>query len=196
MMLIPSRGFALPGYADNVSAARSQEVLASFTVAGIDPGLANLGLGVVGERGRDVECLDARLVRTAAREDTALRLKRIFAEVRDFLAEWRPDALAIEAQYFHQQRGTAFKVGQAYGVVLLAAAESGVPVFEYGPMEVKQALVGTGRADKEQVLYMVRGILGLKGRAISHHSGDALALALTHLAARRIPQAAARTNGR
>ncbi len=74
-------------------------------------------------------------------------------------------------------------------MVLLAAAECGVPVVEYGPMQVKQTLVGTGRASKEQVGFMVRAILGLKSGPVNSHTADALALALTHLAARRITQA-------
>lgn len=161
-----------------------------LTVVGCDPGLANLGLGAVRETGRDVAWLGSELLRTSSRTPLAARLERLYDGVSTFLAEHRPDALAIEGQYFHQQRDTAFKVGQAVGVTLLAAARRGVPVFEYGPMQVKQTLVGTGRANKEQVLYMVRALLGPGASGLSHHAGDALALALTHLSARRIAAAA------
>lgn len=166
---------------------RNEQVL---TVVGCDPGLANLGLGAVRETGRDVAWLGSELLKTSARTPLAERLRSLHDGVVRFLDEHRPDALAIEGQYFHQQRDTAFKVGQAVGVTLLAAAERGVPVFEYGPMQVKQTLVGTGRADKGQVLYMVRALLGPGASGLSHHAGDALALALTHLSARRVSAAA------
>ncbi len=161
-----------------------------LTVVGCDPGLANLGLGAVRETGRDVTWLGSELLKTNARTPLAERLERLHAGVTEFLAEHEPDALVIEGQYFHQQRDTAFKVGQAVGVTLLAASVQRVPVFEYGPMQVKQTLVGTGRASKDQVLYMVRALLGPATSGLSHHAGDALALALTHLSARRVTAAA------
>ncbi|HEX7003439.1 MAG TPA: crossover junction endodeoxyribonuclease RuvC [Trueperaceae bacterium] len=161
-----------------------------ITVVGLDPGLANLGLGAVREEGKRTRWLGARLVTTRSRSRQTDRLAQIYDEVSEFLALHKPDALAVEGQYFHQQKETAFKVGQALGVVLLAADRNGVEVFEYGPMEVKQALVGSGRASKEQVSYMVRGLLELPAdaaaRMTSHHVADALALALTHLSARRL----------
>jgi crossover junction endodeoxyribonuclease RuvC len=156
----------------------------------VDPGLANLGLGVVREQRRTFTCLATRLVTTGSRQAAAGRLQHIHDEVSEILEAHRPQALALEGQYFHHQRAAAFKVGQAVGVVLLAAAQQQIPVFEYGPMQVKQTLVGTGRADKQQVLFMVRGMLELPAGAVSHHVGDALALALTHLSFRRIHEAA------
>lgn len=155
---------------------------------GIDPGLANLGLGAVVERGRqEAELLYAELVHTPAAMPLGKRLAHVHAAVRSALETVRPHALAIEGQYFHRQREASFKVGQAVGVALLAAEQLGVPVFTYGPMEVKQTLVGSGRADKAQVSYMVRALLGREAAgATAHHVSDALALALTHLARRRI----------
>jgi crossover junction endodeoxyribonuclease RuvC len=158
----------------------------SIRVVGIDPGLANLGLGAVHEEGRTVLHLGSELVRTHSQTAQAERLHCLYMATKDFLKEHRPDALAIEGQYFHQQRETAFKVGQAVGVCLLAAKELDIPVFEYGPMQVKQALVGSGRANKIQVTYMVRAMLNLNHSPESHHVADALALALTHLSNRRI----------
>ena len=157
-------------------------------VLGVDPGLAHLGLGAVVERGRDTELLFARLVRTRPAEPAGERLAALHDAVDAAIAEARPDALALEGQFFHRQREAAFKVGQAVGVVLLAAHRRGVPVVGYGPMEVKQALVGSGRADKAQVAFMVRALLGGGGATarLSHHEADALALALTHLAHRRL----------
>ncbi|MDF1521298.1 MAG: crossover junction endodeoxyribonuclease RuvC [Trueperaceae bacterium] len=163
-------------------------------VLGIDPGLAHLGLGAVVEQGRDAHFAFAELVRTHPREGEGSRLARLHAATLAAIDRLDPHALALEGQYFHRQREAAFKVGQAVGVVRLAAEQRGVPVFEYGPLEVKQTLVGTGRADKAQVAFMVRALLGAlpAGPAAGHHASDALALALTHLARRRLAQAAAR----
>jgi crossover junction endodeoxyribonuclease RuvC len=159
---------------------------ADITVVGIDPGLANVGLGAVRRSGKSAVLLGSALIRTSQRSSQGERLEKIHAGVEAFLHEYKPQALAIEGQYFHRQLGVAFKVGQAVGVCLLAARRLEVPVFEYGPMQVKQALVGTGQADKAQVAYMVRALLGMKGSPESHHVADALALALTHLSFRQM----------
>jgi crossover junction endodeoxyribonuclease RuvC len=159
-------------------------------VVGIDPGLANLGIGVVREVGKTPHFVHSELVRTSSELETAQRLAMIYRAVKGVLEVHAPEALAIESQYFHErQAANAFKVGQAAGVVLLACAQHGVPVFEYGPMQVKQALVGTGGASKEQVIFMVRATLALPKNPESTHAADALGLALTHLASRRVREA-------
>ncbi|MEJ2288901.1 MAG: crossover junction endodeoxyribonuclease RuvC [Deinococcales bacterium] len=165
--------------------ARSPEAR-PYRVVGVDPGIANLGLGAIEEVRRDARLLASEVVRTRAADAQAERLLELRDAVAAFLDAHRPDALAIEGQFFHQQRDVSFRVGQAYGVVLLTAAERGVPVYEYGPMQVKQALVGTGRAQKAQVGFMVRALLGLDRAVANHHASDALALALTHLHSRRV----------
>jgi crossover junction endodeoxyribonuclease RuvC len=152
-----------------------------FNVVGIDPGIANLGIGAIKQEGTKAHLLNCQLIRTHSSEEASLRLHKIYSEVKGFLQVHKPQALALESQYFHQQKEVAFKVGQAVGVCLLAAAELHIPVFEYGPMQVKQALVGSGRADKVQVAFMVRALLSLTKPLESHHVADALALALTHL---------------
>ncbi len=157
-----------------------------YRVVGIDPGLANLGLGAVEETRHDVRLLGSLLLKTPAREQHGVRLQSIRDQVDGFLKLHRPDALAIEGQYFHHQKAAAFKVGQAFGVVMLCAADLGVPVHEYGPLQVKQTLVGNGRADKAQVAYMVRALLGLTATPTVDHVSDALGLALTHLQSRRL----------
>ncbi len=157
-----------------------------LTVVGLDPGLANLGLGAVREQGRDVTCLGSQLVRTSPQQSQQERLAYLYDEVSAFFLLHKPDVIALEGQYFHRQREVAFKVGQAFGICLLAAAQQGIGVVEYGPMQVKQALVGTGQAGKAQVAYMVRAMLGLRETLESHHVADALALALTHLSFRQI----------
>jgi crossover junction endodeoxyribonuclease RuvC len=157
-----------------------------YRVVGVDPGIANLGLGAIEEVRRDARLLASEVVRTSARDAQAERLLALRDAVASFVDAHRPDAVAIEGQFFHQQRDVSFRVGQAYGVVLLTAAERRLPVFEYGPMQVKQALVGTGHAQKAQVSFMVRALLGLDRAVANHHASDALALALTHLHSRRV----------
>lgn len=149
-----------------------------------------MGLGVVEEERREQRLVACANIRTSSKAGAAERLLKVRDEFRAFVELYRPAALAIEGQYFHQQRSVAFSVGQAVGVVLLTAAERELPVFEYGPMQVKQALVGTGRADKAQVAFMVRAILGLRETPKSSHEADAIAIALTHLQSRRVAGAA------
>ena len=162
---------------------------ARYRVLGVDPGLAHLGIGAVLEEGRASSLLLARLVRTRPAEPAGDRLATLHEAMLAAIDEAAPDAVALEGQYFHRQREAAFKVGQAVGVVLLAAHARGLPVHAYGPLEVKQTLVGSGRADKAQVAYMVRALLGgaaVGAKTLPHHVTDALALALTHLARRRL----------
>jgi crossover junction endodeoxyribonuclease RuvC len=157
-----------------------------YRVVGVDPGIANLGLGAIEEVRPGARLLATEVVRTRSGDPQSERLLILRDAVAAFLDAHHPDALSIEGQFFHQQRDVSFRVGQAYGVVLLAAAERHVPVHEYGPMQVKQALVGTGRAQKAQVGFMVRALLGLDKAVTNHHAADALALALTHLHSRRL----------
>jgi crossover junction endodeoxyribonuclease RuvC len=168
------------------NACQRRGTLEHMVVVGIDPGLANLGIGVVREDGKTPVHLHSELIRTSTTTSHPERLALLYRAVKGVLEVHHPDALSIEAQYFHAQPGTAFKVGEAVGVVMLACAQLAIPVFEYGPMEVKQALVGTGRATKDQIIFMVRATLQLKTSPASNHSADALALALTHLASRRV----------
>jgi len=155
-------------------------------VLGVDPGLANLGLGVVEEVRKEARLLGTIMVTTSARQAQGERLLTLRKELQAFMALHRPDVVAIEGQFLRHQRQTSFKVGQAVGVVLLTVAEAGLPVFEYGPEQVKRSLVGNGRADKAQVGFMVRAILKLGAVEQRDHVTDALALALTHLQSRRL----------
>lgn len=153
---------------------------------GVDPGLANLGLGAVEEVRKEARLLGTAMVTTSPRQAQGERLLTLRKELQAFIALHRPDVMAIEGQFLRHQRQTSFKVGQAVGVVLLTAAEQGLPVFEYGPEQVKRSLVGNGRADKAQVAFMVRAILKLTASPERDHVTDALALALTHLQSRRL----------
>lgn len=165
---------------------KNRPLPSTLNVVGIDPGIANLGIGAIKQEGTKAHLLNCQLIRTHAHDEASVRLLTLYTEVKGFLQVHKPQALALESQYFHQQKEVAFKVGQAVGVCLLAAGELHIPVFEYGPMQVKQALVGTGKADKVQVAFMVRALLNLTKPLESHHVADALALALTHLSFHKI----------
>ena len=153
-------------------------------VLGVDPGLANLGLGAIEEVRRDARLLGSRLVTTSSRQEQSERLLTLRRELLSFITLHKPDVMAIEGQFLRRQPQTSFLVGQAVGVVLVTAAEAGLPVFEYGPEVVKRSLVG--RADKTQVAFMVRALLKLTAAPEANHETDAIALALTHLQARRL----------
>lgn len=156
-------------------------MLLEMIVLGIDPGLANLGLGLVEGDVRKARHLHHVCLTTESAWLMPRRLQYLHSEVTRLIEQYQPEAVAIEDQILRKQADVAFKVGQAFGVVQLACAQAGVPVHAYGPMQVKKALVGTGRAEKEQVIYMVKAQLGVR-ELFNNHAADALALALTHLA--------------
>lgn len=149
-------------------------------ILGIDPGLANTGWGVVECAGNSYRCVSHGCVCTQAEEGTAPRLKAIHDRIALLIAQHRPDEAAIESIYFNVNVRTAFATGQARGAALLATADAGLPVGEYGPSEIKSAVVGSGTADKRQVGYMVRSILGMAEEPKPDHAADALAVAITH----------------
>jgi crossover junction endodeoxyribonuclease RuvC len=152
----------------------------SVIILGIDPGLANTGWGLVEVAGSRFRCLGYGCISTPAGVDTARRLKDIHDGILGLVALHGPAECAIETLYFKVNVKSAFATGQARGVALLATADAGLPVGEYGPGEVKLAVTGTGSADKKQVQYMVRAILGLAEQPKPDHAADALALAICH----------------
>jgi crossover junction endodeoxyribonuclease RuvC len=158
-------------------------------VLGVDPGLANTGYGVVAHRGGRPVALDGGVIETAADVSAELRLARIHEAVRELLAEHDPDAVALEELYFGANARSAFAVGQARGVVMLAAGQRGVPCTGYTPQQVKSAVCGSGRAGKDQVARMVGTLLGLAAPPRPDHAADALAVAVCHL--NRAPLASA-----
>jgi crossover junction endodeoxyribonuclease RuvC len=149
-------------------------------VLGIDPGLANTGYGVVERRGGRLLALDGGVIQTRAGVAHERRLADIHAGVDALLEEHRPDAMALEELYFGQNVRTAFAVGQARGVVMLAAGQRGVLCSSYTPQKVKSAVCGSGRADKDQVARMVKTLLGLVEEPRPDHAADALAVAICH----------------
>jgi len=147
-------------------------------VLGIDPGTANTGYGVVVSRGSTLAALDGGVIETRAGAPVERRLADIHARVCDLIAEHRPVALAIEDLYFGRNTHSAFAVGQARGVVLLAAGIHGVPCFSYTPQAVKQAVCGSGSAAKDQVQRMVQLLLTMTELPRPDDAADALAVAV------------------
>lgn len=150
------------------------------TVLGIDPGLANTGFGVVTRRGGAMSALDGGVITTLAGDELAGRLHHIHRTVGRLLDHYQPEALAMESLYFGRNTSSALVVGQARGVVLLAAAERGVPCTDYTPQQIKGAVCGSGSADKAQVQRMVQMLLRLEAPPRPDHAADALAAAICH----------------
>jgi crossover junction endodeoxyribonuclease RuvC len=149
-------------------------------VLGIDPGFANTGYGVVAHsRGRLV-ALDGGVVETPTGQDAGARLATIHARVGELMDGHRPDAVAVEDLYFGTNARSAFAVGQARGVVILAAGQRAIRCASYTPQQVKTAVCGSGRAGKEQVQRMVQTLLALPELPQPDHAADALAVAICH----------------
>ena len=151
-----------------------------MVVVGIDPGTANTGYGVVARRGARLVALDGGVIPTPARVDAGERLATIHERVGALLDTYAPEALAVENLYFGTNVVSAFAVGQARGVILLAAGQRGLPCFSYTPQQVKGAVCGSGRAGKVQVQRMVQRLLGLAELPRPDHAADALAVAICH----------------
>ena len=160
---------------------------------GIDPGTAIMGYGLVesgvsvsGEQAgaEELRLVEYGALRTPAHTPMVERLPMLYAGLAELLSEHKPGAVAIEELFFNKNARTALSVGQARGVVILAAAHAGVPIAEYTPLQVKQAVVGYGRATKEQVQSMVKIILHMDHIPQPDDAADALAIAICHIHSR------------
>jgi crossover junction endodeoxyribonuclease RuvC len=149
-------------------------------ILGIDPGTANTGYGVVARAGGRLVALDGGVIETSPRSEAAARLAEIHARVCALIEEHRPEAVAVEDLYFGTNARSAFAVGQARGVVLLAAGQAGLDCVSYTPQQVKGAVCGSGRAAKDQVQRMVQAVLSLAELPTPDHAADALAVAICH----------------
>ena len=161
-------------------------------VLGIDPGTANTGYGVVRSEGSRLTALDAGVIDTRPGVPLERRLADIHERVGELVDRYRAEALSIEELYFGANVRTAFAVGQARGVVLLAAGQRGIPTRSYTPQQVKAAVCGSGRADKGQVGRMVGRLLGLPKPPSPDHAADALAVAICDLNRAPLAQAVMR----
>jgi crossover junction endodeoxyribonuclease RuvC len=155
-------------------------------ILGIDPGTGILGFGVIDVKGRTIQLVDAGVIRTPVKEDDAVRLVTIFEELSDISANNNPTVMSVEKLFFARNVTTAMTVAQARGVVLLCGKQADMTIFEYTPMQIKQAVTGYGKADKKQMQEMVRVLLKLKEIPRPDDAADALAAALTHASVARI----------
>ena len=154
-------------------------------IIGIDPGTGILGFGVIEVSGQQAQLVDAGVIRTPVKEDDAVRLETIYQELTDIIVQTKPQVMSVEKLFFARNVTTAMTVSQARGVVLLCARLAGLDIFEYTPMQIKQAITGYGKADKKQMQEMVRVLLKLKEIPKPDDAADALAAALTHASSRR-----------
>lgn len=145
-------------------------------ILGVDPGTARMGWGVIDQEIMiDYGCLE-----TKANQPEEKRLQLLFDQLIKLIKKYRPEAMAVEKLFFFKNLTTVMPVAQSRGIVLLAAAQNQLPVFSYTPLQIKQAVTGYGRADKNQVQQMTKSILKLKSIPKPDDAADALAVALTH----------------
>ncbi len=149
-------------------------------ILGIDPGYAIMGWGVLDMTGNHFSVVDYGSVTTDAGTEMPLRLQHLYSELSAIIARYQPDEAAIEELFFNNNAKTVILVGEARGVAVLACANGGLPISEYTPLQIKQALVGYGRADKKQVQAMVKAILNLKEVPKPDDTADAVAAAICH----------------
>jgi len=153
---------------------------ADRVILGLDPGTASTGFGVISLVGNRLHALDFGVMQTPPGVPLERRLEQIYTEMGALLARYQPSATAVESLFFNANVRTALAVGQARGVTLLACSQAGCEVFEYTPQQIKQAVVGYGKASKEQVMDMVRVLLALPAALRSDHAADALGVAICH----------------
>ena len=148
-----------------------------MVILGIDPGLAHTGWGIVETRGSECRARAYGCITTTADEPIDMRLGRIYNQIVEVIDKFSPEALSIESIYFGQNVKSAIPTAHARGAAIVACSKAGLTVGEYTPMQIKQAVVGTGAADKQQVMYMVQNILCLDHQPHPDHAADALAAA-------------------
>ena len=158
-------------------------------IIGIDPGVAITGYAVVEECGSDYTCISSGCILTKSDLPAAVRLEAIHNQVFELISLYSPQALVIEKIFFSKNVRTAFQVGEARGVIILAAARCNLQLFEYTPLQVKQAVAGYGRAEKVQVQKMVQILLKLPQQPAVDDEADAMAIALCYLQNRRFQEA-------
>jgi crossover junction endodeoxyribonuclease RuvC len=149
-------------------------------ILGIDPGIALTGFGVVEKSGGRVKAGSYGHISTESGTPVARRLKILYDDMVNIIVEYKPDVVAVEELFFNKNAKTAIIAAQARGVIILSAVNNGVDVVEYTPLQVKQAVIGYGRASKQQVQFMVKELLSLKETPKPDDTADALAIAICH----------------
>ncbi len=162
-------------------------------ILGLDPGLRRLGWGVIDMDGARLKWVAHGVIEPDHDNDLAVRLLHLFESLSAVIAQWRPDEAAIEETFVNMNPSSTLKLGHARAAAMLAPAKAGLPVAEYAALDIKKSVVGAGRAEKEQVLYMVKRLLPLAGSAeggqknkMPADAADALACAITHAHKRRM----------
>lgn len=158
-------------------------------ILGLDPGLAILGYGIIEVEGNSYRALDYGIIETDSIEEDPIRLLQIFKSLSRLIEMYSPDEVAIEELFFNKNIKTAIQVAQARGVEILTCMEKGIEVYEYTPLQIKQAVVGYGRAEKRQVQEMVKMLLNLKEIPKPDDAADGLAIAITHAHSRKHKEA-------
>ena len=149
-------------------------------ILGVDPGYGTIGYGVIEKNGSKIVPIDYGVIQTPKDEGIAARLAMIYDSLNVLIKKFRPDEIAVEELFFNTNITTGIKVAQARGVILLCAVHECGRLYEYTPLMVKQSLTGNGRADKKQIQYMVKMMLGLKTEPKPDDAADALAIAICH----------------
>lgn len=149
-------------------------------VIGIDPGLATVGFGVIKKEASPLP-VSYGCIRTSSEKKTPERLQEIYLEINSLFEKYAPEAVAIERLFFNRNVTNAMSVSESRGVIFLAAQQKGIPVFEYTPKQVKQAITGSGKADKKQMQEMIKRLLKLKEVPKPDDAADALSIALCHI---------------
>ena len=155
-------------------------------ILGIDPGIGRCGWGVIENYGSKIKILNYGCIETSPKNEAPERLTEIYEQIIKIIKDYSPDCLSIEELFFNTNAKTAFVVGQARGVILLAASQKNLSISIYTPLQVKIALTGYGRADKNQIGQMVKILLSLKTIPKPDDSADALAIAITHAFSNKI----------
>lgn len=149
-------------------------------ILGFDPGIAIVGFGVIKKQGNIIKPIQYGSIQTKAGLEMGVRLKQIYDGAKEIIETYKPEAVSIEKLYFNKNVTTAMTVAQARGVLMLSAVEANIPIFEYTPLQIKQAIVGYGRAEKKQIQEMVKMYLNLKETPKPDDVADALAIAICH----------------
>ena len=158
-----------------------------MAVIGIDPGTALTGYGIIEELpDKSLYLIDFGVIRTDSKEKQEIRLRIIFSQLNSILSAYKPEIGAVEKLYFQRNARTAISVGQARGVAILSLAEAGLSISEYDPVEIKQAVVGYGKASKNQVQQMVKLLLNLEEIPKPDDAADALAVAICHIHSQKL----------
>ena len=149
-------------------------------IIGIDPGYAITGFGVIEYEGNHFKLIESGSIQTKAGIPLPTRIAQIYDDMNELIEKYKPDAIAIEELFFNRNTTTAIGVAQGRGAVLIAAAKTSTPIYEYTPLQVKQGVTGYGRADKKQVQMMVKTVLGLEKVPKLDDTTDAIAIGICH----------------